>query len=160
MATSGYPAEELPPSQSQGGNVTMASSTQQKATSTTTSQFLSDIQSSPGSAPAQTASIIRAQATPPVTQKKVVLATPPQGAMTAVQYVAGAIQSSASQAGNGQSAQQYIVVTVTGEHPHFTRYVDLTFSQLGLKLQSRPQVYMHRVCERVCNVIYQTPDTF
>ncbi|XP_016415690.1 MHC class II regulatory factor RFX1 isoform X3 [Sinocyclocheilus rhinocerous] len=105
MATSGYTAEGLPPSQSQGGNVTTASSTQQKATST--SQFLSDIQSSPGSAPAQTASIIRAQATPPVTQKKVVLTTPPQGT------VSGEIQSSASQAGNGQSAQQYIVVTVT-----------------------------------------------
>uniref|UniRef100_A0A8C2KZI2 Regulatory factor X, 1b (influences HLA class II expression) n=1 Tax=Cyprinus carpio TaxID=7962 RepID=A0A8C2KZI2_CYPCA len=117
MATSGYPAKELPPSQSQGGNVTTASSTQQKATSTTTSsQFLSDIQSSPGSGPAQTALIIRAQATPPVTQKKVVLATPPQGGVTAAQYVAGEIQSSASQAGNGQSAQQYIVVTVTGEH--------------------------------------------
>ncbi|KTF82992.1 hypothetical protein cypCar_00037023 [Cyprinus carpio] len=114
MATSGYPAKELPPSQSQGGNVTTASSTQQKATSTTTSsQFLSDIQSSPGSGPAQTALIIRAQATPPVTQKKVVLATPPQGGVTAAQYVAGEIQSSASQAGNGQSAQQYIVVTVT-----------------------------------------------
>uniref|UniRef100_A0A8C1H0Z8 Regulatory factor X, 1b (influences HLA class II expression) n=1 Tax=Cyprinus carpio TaxID=7962 RepID=A0A8C1H0Z8_CYPCA len=114
MATSGYPAKELPPSQSQGGNVTTASSTQQKATSTTTSsQFLSDIQSSPGSGPAQTALIIRAQATPPVTQKKVVLATPPQGGVTAAQYVAGEIQSSASQAGNSQSAQQYIVVTVT-----------------------------------------------
>lgn len=123
MATSGYTAEELPPSQSQGGNVTTASSTQQKATSTTTSQFLSDIQSSPGSAPAQTASIIRAQATPPVTQKKAVLATPPQGAVAAAQYVAGEIQSSASQAGNGQSTQQYIVVTVTGEHLLFTRYM-------------------------------------
>lgn len=115
MATSGYTAEELQPSQSQGGNVTTASSTQQKATSTTTSQFLSDMQSSPGSA-----SIIRAQATPSVAQKKV-LATPPQGAVTAAQYVAGEIQSPASQSGNGQSAQQYIVVTVTGEHKHFTR---------------------------------------
>uniref|UniRef100_A0A671KPT1 MHC class II regulatory factor RFX1-like n=1 Tax=Sinocyclocheilus anshuiensis TaxID=1608454 RepID=A0A671KPT1_9TELE len=105
MATSGYPTEELPPSQSQGANVTTASSTQQTATSTTTSsQFLSDIQSSLGSAPAQTASIIRVQATPPVTQKKAVLATPPQGVVTAAQYVAGEIQSSAS---------QYIVVTVT-----------------------------------------------
>ncbi|KAK9981566.1 hypothetical protein ABG768_001093 [Culter alburnus] len=112
MATSGYTAEELQPSQSQGGNVTTASSTQQKATSTTTSQFLSDMQSSPGSASAQTGSIIRAQATPSVAQKKV-LATPPQGAVTAAQYVAGEIQSSASQSGNGQSAQQYIVVTVT-----------------------------------------------
>uniref|UniRef100_A0A8C2PVP6 Regulatory factor X, 1b (influences HLA class II expression) n=1 Tax=Cyprinus carpio TaxID=7962 RepID=A0A8C2PVP6_CYPCA len=113
MATSGYTAEELPPSQSQGGNVTTASSTLQKATSTSTSQFLSDIQSSPGSAPSQTASIIRAQATPPVTQKKVVLTTPLQGAVTAEQYVSREIQSSASQAGNSQSAQQYIVVTVT-----------------------------------------------
>ncbi|XP_067260470.1 MHC class II regulatory factor RFX1 isoform X2 [Chanodichthys erythropterus] len=112
MATSGYTAEELQPSQSQGGNVTTASSTQQKATSTTTSQFLSDMQSSPGSASAQTGSIIRAQATPLVAQKKV-LATPPQGAVTAAQYVAGEIQSPASQSGNGQSAQQYIVVTVT-----------------------------------------------
>uniref|UniRef100_A0A9J7Y3S6 Regulatory factor X, 1b (influences HLA class II expression) n=1 Tax=Cyprinus carpio carpio TaxID=630221 RepID=A0A9J7Y3S6_CYPCA len=123
MATSGYTAEELPPSQSQGGNVTTASSTLQKASSTSTSQFLSDIQSSPGSAPSQTASIIRAQATPPVTQKKVVLTTPLQGAVTAEQYVSREIQSSASQAGNSQSAQQYIVVTVTGEHSHFTRYV-------------------------------------
>ncbi|CAM4470614.1 unnamed protein product [Leuciscus chuanchicus] len=106
MATSGYTAEDLQPSQSQGGNVT---STQQKATSTTgTSQFLSDMQSSPGSAPSQTGSIIRAQATPSVTQKKAVLATPPQGP----QYVTGEIQSTASQTGNGQSAQ-YIVVTVT-----------------------------------------------
>ncbi|XP_067296892.1 MHC class II regulatory factor RFX1 isoform X2 [Pseudorasbora parva] len=113
MATSGYPAEELQPSQSQGGIVTTASSTQQKATSTTTSQFLSDMQSSPGSASAQTGSIIRAQATPSVTQKKAVLATPPQGAVTAAQYVTGEIQSPASQPGNGQSAQQYIVVTVT-----------------------------------------------
>lgn len=113
MATSGYTAEELQPSQSQGGNVTTASSTQHKATSTTTSPFLSDMQSSPGSASAQTGSIIRAQATPSVTQKKAVLATPPQGAVTAAQYVAGEIQSPASQAGNGQSAQQYIVVTVT-----------------------------------------------
>ncbi|XP_048051950.1 MHC class II regulatory factor RFX1 isoform X2 [Megalobrama amblycephala] len=112
MATSGYTAEELQPSQSQGGNVTTASSTQQKATSTTTSQFLSDMQSSPGSASAQTGSIIRAQATPSVAQKKV-LATPPQGAVTAAQYVTGEIQSPASQSGNGQSAQQYIVVTVT-----------------------------------------------
>ncbi|KAK7161180.1 hypothetical protein R3I94_003997 [Phoxinus phoxinus] len=110
MATSGYTAEDLQPSQSQGGNVTTASSTQQKATSTTgTSQFLSDMQSSPGSASSQTGSIIRAQATPSVTQKKAVLATPPQGP----QYVTGEIQGrAASQAGNGQSAQ-YIVVTVT-----------------------------------------------
>lgn len=116
MATSGYTAEDLQPSQSQGGNVT---STQQKATSTTgTSQFLSDMQSSPGSAPSQTGSIIRAQATPLVTQKKAVLATPPQGS----QYVSGEIQSPASQTGNGQSAQ-FIVVTVTGEHMHFTRYM-------------------------------------
>lgn len=116
MATSGYTAEDLQPSQSQGGNVTTASSTQQKATSTTgTSQFLSDMQSSPGSASSQTGSIIRAQATPSVTQKKAVLATPPHGP----QYVTGEIQSPAS--GNGQSAQ-YIVVTVTGEHMHFTRY--------------------------------------
>ncbi|XP_052462379.1 MHC class II regulatory factor RFX1 isoform X2 [Carassius gibelio] len=113
MATSAFTAEELPPSQSQGCNVTTASSTLQKATSTSTSQFLPEIQSSPGSAPAQTASIRRAQATPPVTQKKVVLTTPLQGAVTAAQYVSGEIQSSASQAGNSQSAQQYIVVTVT-----------------------------------------------
>ncbi len=124
MATSGYPTEELPPSQSQGGNVTTASSSQQKATS----QFLSDIQSSPGSAPAQAASIIRVQATPPVTQKKVVLATPLQGAVTAAQYVAGEIQSSAPQAGNGQSAQQYIVVTVSGERSCFTRYMCTSLS--------------------------------
>uniref|UniRef100_A0A672NPE0 MHC class II regulatory factor RFX1-like n=1 Tax=Sinocyclocheilus grahami TaxID=75366 RepID=A0A672NPE0_SINGR len=119
MATSGYPAEELPPSQSQGGNVTTASSTsstQQKATSTTTSsQFLSDIQSSPGSAPAQTASIIRVQATPPVTQKKAVLATPPQGVVTAAQYEAGEIQSSAS---------QYIVVTVPVQHVYPSQFVE------------------------------------
>uniref|UniRef100_A0A672R9A8 Regulatory factor X1 n=1 Tax=Sinocyclocheilus grahami TaxID=75366 RepID=A0A672R9A8_SINGR len=116
MATSGYTAEELPPSQSQAGNVTTSSSTQQKATST--SQFLSDIQSSPGSAPAQTASIIRAQATPLVTQKKVVLTTPPQGG------VSGEIQSSASQAGNGQSAQQYIVVTVPVQHVYPSQFVE------------------------------------
>ncbi|XP_077101898.1 MHC class II regulatory factor RFX1 isoform X2 [Siphateles boraxobius] len=109
MATSGYTAEDLQPTQSQGGNVTTVSSTQQKATSTTgTSQFLSDMQSSPGSASSQTGSIIRAQATPLVTQKKAVLATPPQGP----QYVTGELQSPAPQAGNGQSAQ-YIVVTVT-----------------------------------------------
>ncbi|XP_039541173.1 MHC class II regulatory factor RFX1 isoform X1 [Pimephales promelas] len=114
MATSGYTAEDLQPSQSQGGNVTTASSTQQKATSTTgTSQFLSDMQSSPGSASSQTGSIIRAQAAPSVTQKKAVLATPPQGP----QYVTGEIQSPASQAGNGRSAQ-YIVVTVTEGSVH------------------------------------------
>lgn len=122
MATSGYTAEELQPSQSQGGNVTTASSTQQKTASATTSPFLSDMQSSPGSASAQTGSIIRAQATPSANQNKAVLATPPQGAVTAAQYASGEIQSPASQSGNGQSAQQFIVVTVTGEHTHVTRH--------------------------------------
>ncbi|XP_021333071.1 MHC class II regulatory factor RFX1 isoform X1 [Danio rerio] len=100
MASSGYTAEDLQPSQTQGGSITNATSSSQQKN---TSQILSDIQNPQGSA----SSIIRAQATPPATQKKAVLATPSPG----VQYVTGEIQSSASQTGNG--SQQYIVVTVT-----------------------------------------------
>ncbi|XP_051982738.1 MHC class II regulatory factor RFX1-like isoform X1 [Xyrauchen texanus] len=113
MATSGYTTEELQPSQTQGGSIATTSSTQQKPLSTATAQFLPDLQRSPGSAPSQSGPIARPQATPSVSQKKAVLATPPQGAATAAQYVAGEIQSSASQPGNSQSTSQFIVVTVS-----------------------------------------------
>ncbi|XP_051993041.1 MHC class II regulatory factor RFX1-like isoform X1 [Xyrauchen texanus] len=113
MATSGYSAEELQPSQTHGGSITTSSSAKQKAPSTTTPQFLPDLQNSPGSATSQSDAIARAQATPSVSQKKAVLATPPQRATTAAQYVAGKVQSSASPPGNSQSTSQFIVVTVT-----------------------------------------------
>ncbi|XP_055060269.2 MHC class II regulatory factor RFX1 isoform X1 [Misgurnus anguillicaudatus] len=110
MATSGYAAEELQRSQTQGGSVA-TSSAQQKAISTATPQYPTDIQSSPASTPSQSGSIARGQTTP-TSQKKIVLATPPPGAAS-VQYVTGELQSPASQSGNGQSTPQYIVVTVT-----------------------------------------------
>lgn len=113
MATSGYATEELHPSQTQGGSVTTSSPARQKATS----QYPADIQSSPASAPSQSASIARVQTTP-TSQKKPALATPPPGTTPVAQYVTGELQSSASQSGNGQSAPQFIVVTVTGEITH------------------------------------------
>ena len=115
MATPGF-AEDLQPSQPQGGSITTAKAVQQKTTPTATPQFLPEIQSPSSSAPSQTVPTARAsQATPPGSQKKTVLAIPPQVTVAAVPYVASEIQSSASQSSNGQSTPQYIVVTVTGK---------------------------------------------
>ncbi|TRY86116.1 hypothetical protein DNTS_030198 [Danionella cerebrum] len=110
MATSSYSAEDLQPSQTQGGRVT-TSSNSTKSSSSSTTQFLSDIQSSSVSASTQTISTIRAHATPPALQKKVVLATPP----TPAQFIRD-VQSSASQ--KRTSAQEYVVVTVTEGSVH------------------------------------------
>ncbi|XP_035390822.1 MHC class II regulatory factor RFX1 isoform X1 [Electrophorus electricus] len=114
MATSGY-AEELQPSQPQGGSITPAAKPgQQKVPPSDTPQFIPEIQSSSSSSSSQTGPASSArQATPPVSQKKAVLATPPQVTMSSAQYVVSEIQSSASQTSNGQNTPQYIVVTVT-----------------------------------------------
>ncbi|XP_066516908.1 MHC class II regulatory factor RFX1 isoform X2 [Hoplias malabaricus] len=113
MATSGF-AEDLQPSQPQGGSITVAKASQQKAPPTATPQFLPEIQSPSSSVSTQTGPTSRSsQATPPVSQKKAVLATPPQVTVAAVPYVATEIQNPASQSSNGQSTPQYIVVTVT-----------------------------------------------
>ncbi|XP_017579415.1 MHC class II regulatory factor RFX1 isoform X2 [Pygocentrus nattereri] len=113
MATPGF-AEDLQPSQPQGGSITTAKAVQQKATPAATSQFLPEIQSPSSSTPSQTVPTARAsQVTPPVSQKKTVLAIPSQVTVAAGPYVASEIQSSASQSSNGQSTPQYIVVTVT-----------------------------------------------
>ncbi|XP_072513663.1 MHC class II regulatory factor RFX1 isoform X2 [Salminus brasiliensis] len=110
MATPGY-AEELQPSQPQGGSITPAKASQQKATPTATPQFLSEIQNSSSSTSSQTSTTSRAiQATPPLNQKKT---TQPQVTVATAAYVTSEIQSSASQSSNGQSTPQYIVVTVT-----------------------------------------------
>ncbi|KAI4885765.1 hypothetical protein NFI96_000490 [Prochilodus magdalenae] len=118
MATPGF-AEELQPSQPQGGSITTAKAVPQKATPTATPQFLTEIQSPTSSTPSQTGPTSRAtQATPTASQKKTVLATSPQVTVATVPYVTSEIQSSASQSSNGQSTPQYIVVTVTEGSRH------------------------------------------
>ncbi|XP_061830263.1 MHC class II regulatory factor RFX1a isoform X8 [Nerophis lumbriciformis] len=119
MATSGYVSEIQPAAQSQGA---VGTSGQPDASSTpaTTPQFLAEIQTTvvtptvvtstgqTAPSPEQATSISTQK---PTTGSQTQTTAPAQPAQT--HYVTAEIQSSPTQSGNGQSAPQYIVVTVT-----------------------------------------------
>ncbi|XP_061893130.1 MHC class II regulatory factor RFX1-like isoform X6 [Entelurus aequoreus] len=119
MATSGYVGEIQPAAQSQGA---VGTSGQPDASSTpaTTPQFLAEIQTTvvtptvvtstgqTAPSPEQSTSISTQK---PTTGSQTQTTAPAQPAQT--HYVTAEIQSSPTQSGNGQSAPQYIVVTVT-----------------------------------------------
>ncbi|XP_061741001.1 MHC class II regulatory factor RFX1a isoform X5 [Nerophis ophidion] len=119
MATSGYVSEIQPAAQPQGG---VSTSGQSEASSTpgTTPQFLAEIQTTvvtptvltstgqTAPSPEQATSISTQK---PTTGSQTQTPAPAQPAQT--HYVTAEIQSSPTQSGNGQSAPQYIVVTVT-----------------------------------------------
>ena len=115
MATSGYVGEIQPASQPQGGpGVSMSSVA--VATSTTTTQYLAEIQTSPtASTPGDTGASGDAQSPTIEGQKPAGGSQAPQTAVVAqTQYVTAEIQGSPTQTGTAQSTPQYIVVTVTG----------------------------------------------
>ncbi|XP_019744292.1 MHC class II regulatory factor RFX1a isoform X5 [Hippocampus comes] len=118
MATSGYVGEIQPTAPSQGTVVT-SGQPDASSTSATTPQFLAEIQTTvvPPTVvtpTAQTAPI--EQATSISTQKPTAGSQTQSAAQTQpaqTHYVTAEIQGSPTQSGNGQSAPQYIVVTVT-----------------------------------------------
>ncbi|KAG7268194.1 hypothetical protein CRUP_029809 [Coryphaenoides rupestris] len=112
MATPGYVGEIQPASQPQGGSVVPVSPVA-TSTTTTTTQYLAEIQTSPGaSTPAPVSG--DAQNTAIDGQKSAGGSQAPQTAVVAqTQYVTAEIQGSPTETGNAQSTPQYIVVTVT-----------------------------------------------
>ncbi|XP_061702983.1 MHC class II regulatory factor RFX1a isoform X6 [Syngnathoides biaculeatus] len=118
MATSGYVGEIQPAAPSQG---TVVTSGQPDASSTPASapQFLAEIQTT-----VVTPTVVTPTAQTPPTEQATSISTqkPSAGSQTQAapqtqpaqtHYVTAEIQGSPTQSGNGQSAPQYIVVTVT-----------------------------------------------
>ncbi|XP_053708569.1 MHC class II regulatory factor RFX1a isoform X2 [Synchiropus splendidus] len=119
MATSGYVSEIQPAAQPQGAVAVTAGQPDTNSSTATAPQFL-EIQTTVAAPTVvtptgQTSSTEQAAS---LTAQKAAGGTPTPSAVQAqpaqTQYVTAEIQSSPTQSGNGQSAPQYIVVTVTG----------------------------------------------
>lgn len=122
MATSGYEVEIQPTAQPQGAGVTVTSGQPNASSSPVNApQFLAEIQTT---VPTSTVVTPTGQATPTEQTASITTQKPAAGSQTQsttqaqpaqTQYVTAEIQGSPTQSGNGQSAPQYIVVTVTGK---------------------------------------------
>ncbi|KAM9779652.1 MHC class II regulatory factor RFX1a isoform 4-T4 [Neosynchiropus ocellatus] len=119
MATSGYVSEIQPAAQPQGAVAVAAGQPDTNSSPATAPQFLAEIQTTVATPTVvtptgQTSSTEQAAS---LAAQKAAAGTPTPSAVQAqpaqTQYVTAEIQSSPTQSGNGQSAPQYIVVTVT-----------------------------------------------
>ena len=115
MATSGYVGETQPASLPQGGPGVSMSSVEVATSTTTTTQYLAEIQTSPtASTPGGTGASGEAQS-PTIDGQKPAVQAPQTAVVAQTQYVTAEIQGSPTQTGHAQSTPQYIVVTVTGK---------------------------------------------
>uniref|UniRef100_A0A8C4Z8N7 Regulatory factor X, 1a (influences HLA class II expression) n=1 Tax=Gadus morhua TaxID=8049 RepID=A0A8C4Z8N7_GADMO len=113
MATSGYVGETQPASLPQGGPGVSMSSVEVATSTTTTTQYLAEIQTSPtASTPGGTGASGEAQS-PTIDGQKPAVQAPQTAVVAQTQYVTAEIQGSPTQTGHAQSTPQYIVVTVT-----------------------------------------------
>ncbi|XP_077591122.1 MHC class II regulatory factor RFX1a isoform X11 [Stigmatopora nigra] len=118
MATSGYVGEIQPSTPS---TVVISGQPDASTTPSTTSQFLSEIQTTvvTPTVVTPTAQSVPTEQSTSISSQKPIAGSQTQSAAqnqpTQTHYVTAEIQGSPTQSGNGQSAPQYIVVTVTAE---------------------------------------------